>query len=98
MVVWHCVSHLVAVDMYGWRNSGQTSGPVEAEQNVHDMCLRLISQFGGFGSVCCLFTSVCLSWEAKSVRFGSGELLRRLEDEDTAVRGSANALRCAHAY
>ena len=56
------------------------------------------SQCGGFGSVCCLFTSECLSLEAKSVRFGSGELLRRLEDEDTAVRGSADALRCAHAY
>ena len=33
MVVWHCVSHLVAsimaaVDMCGWRNSDQTSGPV----------------------------------------------------------------------
>ena len=44
MVVWHCVLHLVAsfvatVDIYGWRNSGQTSGPVVAEQNVHDMCL-----------------------------------------------------------
>ena len=25
--------------MYGWRNFGQTSGPVEAEQNVHDMSL-----------------------------------------------------------
>ena len=46
LVVWHRVSRLVAsfvaaVDMYGWRNSGQTSGPVEAEQNVHNMCLTL---------------------------------------------------------
>ena len=44
MVVWHCVSHLVASEfrgIYGWRNSGQTTGPVEAEQNVHDMCLTL---------------------------------------------------------
>ena len=44
------------------------------------------SQCGGFGSACCRFTSECLSLEAKSVRFGGGELLRRLEDEDTAVR------------
>ena len=43
-------------------------------------------QCGGFGSACCRFTSECLSLEAKSVRFGGGELLRRLEDEDTAVR------------
>ena len=28
------------------------------------------SQCGGFGSACCRFTSVCLSLEAKSVRFG----------------------------
>ena len=44
------------------------------------------------------FTSECLSLEAKSLRFRGGELLRRLEDEDTAVRGSTVALRCAHAY
>ena len=45
MVVWHCASHLVASFVAAeWtctvgRSSGQTSGSVEAEQNVHDMCL-----------------------------------------------------------
>ena len=58
MVVWHCVLHLVAsfvaaVDMYGWSNSGQTSGPVEAEQNVHDMCLTWVSALSDIFVVPC---------------------------------------------